>query len=148
MSRYVTGDIFGAEVQVLVNPVNTVGVMGKGLARQFKQRYPAMFEQYRRMCQQGEFTVGDLWLYEGVVLNFPTKTHWRKPSELAYIEAGLVTFQAEYEALGIESIAFPALGCGHGGLGFDTQVRPLMEAYLSPLSIEVAIYLPRPDGAR
>lgn len=148
MLTYTSGDLFQSPADVLVNPVNTVGVMGKGLAREFKRRYPDMFAQYRAMCEAGEFKIGDLWLYEGSdrrVLNFPTKVHWRSPSKPGYIEAGLRRFRVEYPAWDVRSIAFPALGCGHGELDFETQVRPLMEQYLTNLPPDISVYTPLSD---
>ncbi len=143
MISYVHGDIFTSEAQVLVNAVNTVGVMGKGIALEFKRRYPQMFKEYQGICKAGQFKVGQLWLYKSAdkwILNFPTKIHWRDPSRLEYIEAGLRTFAAIYAQDEITSIAFPQLGCGAGGLDWESQVRPLMERYLSPLSIRIEIY--------
>lgn len=145
MITYVSGDLFESPANVLVNPVNTIGVMGKGLAREFKRRYPDMFAQYKAMCEAGEFEIGDLWLYEGVdrrVLNFPTKAHWRSPSKPEYIEAGLRRFCVEYQAWDVQSIAFPALGCGHGELDFETEVRPLIERYLGELALDISVYTP------
>ncbi len=144
MITYFQGDIFQSSARVLVNPVNTAGVMGKGLALAFKKRYPAMFEAYRTLCETGQFQVGDLWLYKAPdkwILNFPTKRHWREKSTLAIIETGLQKFVAIYAETGIESVAFPMLGSGLGGLDWETQVRPLMERYLGSLAIEIVIYV-------
>lgn len=122
--------------------------MGKGLAKQFKQRYPDMYVQYRVLCKSGQLHIGDLWLYKASdkwILNFPTKQHWGERSKPEYIEAGLQKFADIYAQEGITSIAFPALGAGHGGLDFASQVRPLMEQYLAPLPIDVTVYLPKGD---
>jgi O-acetyl-ADP-ribose deacetylase (regulator of RNase III) len=143
MIRYVEGDIFDSKAQTLVNPVNTVGVMGKGLAAEFKRRYPQMFREYWALCQSGRFTVGQLWLYRASdkwILNFPTKRHWRDKSRLEDIETGLQRFVATYEDNGITSIAFPMLGSGLGGLNWETEVRPLMERYLQALPMPIEIY--------
>lgn len=143
MILYVKGNLFHTPSQVLVNTVNTVGVMGKGIALEFKHLFPDMYRQYRNLCEQGKFKIGTLWLYKSPnkwVLNFPTKQHWRTPSKMAYIEAGLRKFVSVYSTLGIHSIAFPALGCGNGQLDFASEVQPLMEQYLKPLPIEVFIY--------
>lgn len=148
MITYVTGDLFLSPAQVLVNTVNTVGVMGKGVAYEFKRIFPEMFEQYQKLCEAGKIQIGDLWLYKSPnkwVLNFPTKKHWRSPSHPAYIEAGLKRFTEIYSTSGIHSIAFPPLGCGNGELDFDTQVAPLMEKYLRSLPIHVFIYPNRED---
>lgn len=143
MILYVKGDLFQSPAQVLVNTVNTVGVMGKGIALEFKRLFPEMFKQYRDLCETGNLSIGTLWLYKTPnkwVLNFPTKTHWRQPSRIEYIEAGLEKFAETYSKMGIHSIAFPPLGCGNGQLDFETEVQPLMERYLRKLPIEVFIY--------
>lgn len=142
--KYVVGDLFQSSADVLVNPVNTVGVMGKGIAREFKRLYPDMFKQYKIICEQEQLQVGKLWMYKATgkrILNFPTKKHWRQKSKLEYIESGLKEFVATYDSLGIQSIAFPMLGCGAGGLDWETEVQPLMEQYLSDLPIDVCVYL-------
>lgn len=143
MILYVEGDLFQSPAQVLVNTVNTVGVMGRGIALEFKRLFPEMYAQYRDLCERGQFAIGQLWLYKTErkwVLNFPTKQHWREPSRLEYIEKGLQKFYDTYRSLNIHSIAFPALGCGNGQLDFEAQVQPLMERYLRSLPIEVFIY--------
>jgi len=143
MILYVKSNLLQSPAQVLVNTVNTVGVMGKGIALEFKHLFPEMYSQYRELCEQGQFRIGMLWLYKSPnkwVLNFPTKKHWRNPSQIEYIDAGLQKFVGSYTDMGIHSIAFPALGCGNGQLNFETQVKPLMEKYLRPLPIEVFIY--------
>lgn len=148
MLTYVTGDLFESPAQTLVNTVNTVGVMGKGIALRFKQIYPEMFARYQELCESGEFEVGSLFLWRTPnkwVLNFPTKQHWRKPSKLQYLEAGLEKFVDGYLDSGIHSIAFPPLGCGNGELDFG-EVRPIMERYLADLPIQVYIYPPTPRG--
>ena len=149
MITYVDGDIFSSPAKVLVNTVNTVGVMGKGIAYNFKRVYPAMFKAYRKYCENRQLNVGTLYLHKTShkwVLNFPTKKHWRYPSLPEYIDRGLRTFTQTYSRMGITSIAFPALGCGNGGLDYDTEVRPLMETHLSSLSIPIFIYFPRPTA--
>lgn len=143
MILYVKGNLLQSPAQVLVNTVNTVGVMGRGIALEFKRLFPEMYRQYRELCERGQFEIGMLWLYKGPnkwVLNFPTKKHWRNPSRIEYVEAGLRKFVNSYAGWGIHSIAFPALGCGNGQLDFETQVKPLMEKYLRQLPIEVFIY--------
>lgn len=143
MILYVKGDLFHSPAQVLVNAVNTVGVMGKGVALQFKQLFPEMFVEYGRLCETGQLDIGKLWLYKTPnkwVLNFPTKRHWRQPAKLEYIEAGLQKFVDSYAQMQIHSIAFPPLGCGNGQLDFGSQVQPMMERFLRNLPIEVFIY--------
>lgn len=148
MLSYVTSNLFESPAQTLVNTVNTVGVMGKGIAAEFKQRYPEMFERYAKYCKDGSLDIGKLHLYRTpnkLVLNFPTKKHWRNPSKLEYIEAGLRKFVDTYAAHGIVSVSFPQLGCGNGGLPWE-KVQPLMEQYLSRLPIPVYIHVAPPKS--
>ncbi len=143
MIKYIEGDIFSSPAQVIVNTVNTVGVMGKGIALEFKNRYPHMFEIYKRVCEKRQLSIGKLMLvYEPDhwILLFPTKQNWRYPSKLEYIESGLIKFTQTYVEKNISSIAFPKLGCGNGELEWD-QVKALMEKYLKPLPIDIYIYL-------
>lgn len=144
MLIYLKTSLFDSSAQVLVNTVNTVGVMGKGIALQFKRLYPEMFKEYQRFCENGSLEIGKLWIYKSAnkwILNFPTKTTWRSKSKLEYIEAGLKKFVATYQERGIESIAFPQLGTGNGGLDWEKEVKPLMEKYLRHLPIQVYIHL-------
>ena len=144
MITYVVCDLFRSPARVLVNTVNTVGVMGKGIAKDFKRIYPEMFSHYQQICEKGSFGIGNLWLYKTTnkwVLNFPTKRHWRQPSHPEYIEAGLKKFVEIYHVYGITSISFPLIGCGNGELDWETQVQPLMERYLWRLPITVFIHL-------
>ena len=129
--------------RVLVNTVNTVGVMGKGIAKSFKAIYPEMFDQYQQICESGSFDIGNLWLYKTNnrwILNFPTKRHWRHPSRPEYIDAGLRKFVEVYHLYGITSVSFPLLGCGNGELDWNSQVKPLMEEHLGKLPIMVFIH--------
>ncbi len=144
MITYVVCDLFASPAQTLVNTVNTVGVMGKGIAKDFKAIYPEMFARYQQLCEMDQFNIGQLWPYRTpnkLVLNFPTKKHWRSPSRPEYIEAGLKTFAEKYHLYGVTSISFPLLGCGNGELDWESQVRPLMERYLGKLPIDVFIHL-------
>lgn len=143
MLTYIKGDLFSSPAQVLVNTVNTVGVMGKGIALEFKNRYPEMFKAYQKECDNKNLDIGNLFLwkdYEKWVLLFPTKKHWRSPSKIDYIKKGLEKFVHTYENLNIESIAFPRLGCGNGGLDWN-DVKPIMEYYLKPIPIHIYIYV-------
>ncbi len=145
MLTYHRTSLFTSTAQTIVNTVNTVGVMGKGIAAAFKTRYPEMFHAYQKLCREKKFEVGMLWLWKAPdqwVLNFPTKQHWRNPSKLEYIEAGLKKFVAEYERRGIREISFPRLGCGNGGLEWS-QVRREIEAALSELDAEPCLVLSR-----
>ncbi len=142
MLTYRRTSVMDSPAQTLVNTVNCVGVMGKGIAKAFRERYPAMFAPYKRLCDEELLQPGKLWLWQGddhSVLNFPTKVHWRSPSKIEWIELGLQKFVESYEARGITSISFPRLGCGNGGLDWD-DVRPLMERYLAPLPIDIFIH--------
>lgn len=139
---YKRTSLLEANTQTLVNTVNCVGVMGKGIAKAFKEREPKMFTAYKQICDQKLLEPGKLWLWRGSehwILNFPTKKHWRSPSRIEWIEAGLEKFTNTYEAQGVTDIAFPKLGCGNGGLDWE-NVRPLMERYLSSLAIPVFIH--------
>ncbi len=143
MIEYIEGNIFDSPAQVIVNTVNTVGVMGKGIALEFKNRYPQMFEKYKTACEKHMLTIGKLMLVSApdhMLLLFPTKENWRYPSKLSYIEQGLKRFCDNYAQRGITSIAFPKLGCGNGELDWN-EVHPLMERYLKNLPIDIYIYL-------
>ncbi len=144
MITYVSGGFFSSPAQMLVNTVNTVGVMGKGLAKEFRTVWSEMFDAYAERCEAGDLVPGALHLWRSPhkwVLNFPTKRHWRQRSRPEDIEAGLRTFAATWVEYGTTSVAFPQLGCGNGGLDWETQVRPLMERRLAPLPIDVYIHV-------
>ena len=137
------GDIFYSKAQTIVNTVNCVGVMGKGLALRFKKSYPKMFYEYTGLCEKGLIDIGKLWLYKDKrrwILNFPTKYDWRTPSEPYYLEAGLEKFMATYRQKGITSIAFPLLGASNGGIPAYVSLA-IMEQYLQHCEIPVTIYL-------
>ena len=139
------GDLFASPCQTLVNPVNCIGVMGAGLALEFRRRFPAVYRDYRRLCREGELRVGEPHLHVGAgpwVLNFPTKHHWRDPARLEWVQAGLAHLCAHARAWGIRSLAVPALGCGLGQLDW-AQVRPLLERELAILQVPVELYPPR-----
>ncbi len=145
MIKVLTGDIFQSQMQTKVNTVNCVGVMGKGIALLFKQQYPEMYEDYRDRCQNDEIEEGVPYLFENLfgekIINFPTKGHWKNLSNIEKIERGLDIFIENYKEWGIESIAFPPLGCGNGGLLWQ-EVGPIMYKKLSQLDIPVEIYAP------
>jgi O-acetyl-ADP-ribose deacetylase (regulator of RNase III) len=145
--HYQKGDIFDSNTQVIVNTVNCKGVMGKGLALAFKQRYPEMFPVYQQECKTGKLRIGRPSLYQAStpwILNFPTKDHWRPPSKIEYLEKGLEYFIKHYKKAGIQSIAFPKLGAQNGKLSWD-EVGPLMAKYLSQVDIDVYIYIAERD---
>lgn len=138
------GNVFNTNAQTIVNTVNCVGVMGKGIALVFKLRYPQMFEIYKDHCKSKRISPGKLWLYKGErnapwVLNFPTKYHWKYPSKMEYLELGLKKFLETYENQGIQSVAFPLLGTHNGGLEKE-HVHDLMYSYLSKCKIPVEIF--------
>lgn len=144
-----SGDLLAADVDALVNTVNCVGVMGKGIALQFKRRFPAVFKEYAAACRDGRVEVGHMLvvptgLLDGPqwVINFPTKKHWRSPSRLEYIQAGLDDLKRALREHGIESVAIPPLGAGNGGLDW-TAVEPLIVQSLGDLTgVRVVLYEP------
>ena len=143
MIKFLTGDILFSKCQTLVNPVNCVGVMGKGLALRFRKAYPDMYLRYKNICQRGLLKPGMLWLYQSKsgtkVLCFPTKNDWRKPSRPEWIVDGLNKFVATYKAKGITSAAFPLLGAGNGGLDKSTAMA-ILEEHLRGCDIPIEIY--------
>ncbi len=146
MVTFVKGDIFKSTAQVITNAVNCVGVMGKGVALEFKNRYPQMFNDYKTKCDQNDVKPGQPYLWEDdtvQVLNFPTKRHWRDNSLLQDVEYGLKYLACSYEQMGIQSIAMPALGCGLGGLQWS-EVQPLIVKHLGALpDLDVYVYEPQ-----
>lgn len=143
--RVLVGDLFTSQAQTLTNTVNTVGVMGKGIALQFRKRFPEMFDDYVVRCEAGEVKLGQPYLYRSLlppfVLNFPTKEHWRSLSRLDAITDGLEYLQAHHQQWGIESLAVPPLGCGEGGLEWRI-VGPTLYRGLARLDIPVELYAP------
>jgi O-acetyl-ADP-ribose deacetylase (regulator of RNase III)/uncharacterized protein YwgA len=139
------GDLFESRVQTLVNTVNTVGVMGKGIALEFKRRFPDMFADYQRRCHAGEVRLGEPYLWRGLVepwvINFPTKDHWRSVSRLADIEKGLAYLAEHVAEWGVTSLAVPPLGAGSGRLDWAT-VGPTIYRHLDQLPIPVTLYAP------
>lgn len=148
MITYIKGDLLASDAQALVNTVNTVGVMGKGIALQFKEQYPDNYRIYRQACQQGQLTPGTLLItqckllgQEKLIINFPTKTTWRKPSQYPYIESGLSELRRKIQELGIRSIAIPPLGSHNGGLDW-ARVRTMITNALNGLDCDIRIYEP------
>lgn len=149
MIRFTQGNLLEAPVDAVVNTVNTVGVMGKGIALMFKERFPENCAAYEAACKAGEVRVGSMFVTPGVeldgprwIINFPTKQHWRNPTKLEWVESGLAALKHEILGLGIRSIAIPPLGCGNGGLEW-IAVRPLIEAALGDLpGVDVVVYEP------
>ena len=149
MLKFIKGNLLESEAEALVNTVNTVGVMGKGIALQFKNQFPANYKTYIKACKNNEFHIGELLVTEEqsllggskIIINFPTKTEWRKPSEYSYIEKGLVSLVKLINERKIKSIAIPPLGAGHGGLDWD-KVRRMIEFYLKDVDSDVYIFQP------
>lgn len=145
MLHYTQSTVFNAPTQAIVNTVNCLGVMGAGLALEFKLRFPDMYEDYRQKCKNKQIETGKLSIYKTkddlLIINFPTKHNWRYPSKIEWIEQGLNDFVKHYQSWGIKSVAFPKLGCERGGLQWE-KVKALMEKYLNHLNdIEVYICL-------
>ena len=143
----IQGNIFASQCQTLVNTVNCEGVMGAGIALEFKLRHPEMFQQYAEHCRAGRIDIGKLWLYKPPsgagdgrwVLNFPTKRRWKDPSRLEYLASGLEKFAASYHRRGVQSAAFPVLGSANGGLAEEAALAVMLQ-YLAPCEIPVEIY--------
>ena len=141
----IKGNIFASKMQTIVNPVNCVGVMGAGIALEFRLRYREMYEKYVQLCSEKKLKVGLLWIYndqaniEKSILNFPTKNHWKYPSKIEYLELGLRKFCETYKSRQITSIAFPLLGAGRGGLD-PIEAENIMTKYLKDLDLTVEIY--------
>lgn len=155
MINYTTGDLFATKAFALVNTVNTVGVMGKGIALHFKELFHENFVQYKEACKNGELKVGRMLvvrdscesLGERLIINFPTKMHWRNPSEYGYVEEGLKALHEVIVNEGLKEIAIPPLGCGNGGLDWAT-VRGMIEQGLGDLEdVNIIVYEPNTDYA-
>ena len=135
MLKFTQGDLFDSSAQALVNPVNTVGVMGAGLAKEFKLRFPLNFALYAGACSKGLVKTGSMFItqVEGAsaqwIVNFPTKQHWRDRSKLEWIRAGLVDLRRFIEKNSVDSIAIPALGAGLGGLPWCAVKREIENAF-------------------
>jgi O-acetyl-ADP-ribose deacetylase (regulator of RNase III)/uncharacterized protein YwgA len=145
MITILVGDLFESQCQTLVNTVNTVGIMGKGIALEFKKRFPDMFEDYVKRCIEGKVKLGEPYLYKRLtppwILNFPTKGHWRSVSNILDIVKGLKYLEQHYKEWGITSIALPPLGCGHGQLEWKI-VGPTLYRHMKRLDIPVELYAP------
>src|SRR5258706_13997677 len=129
--KFLIGNLLEADTQALVNTVNTVGVMGKGIALQFKEQFPVNFSIYENACKKGLVKTGEMLVTsevslegEKIIINFPTKTEWYRKSQYGFIEEGLKDLVRVIKKYNIQSIGLPPLGCGHGGLKWE-KVRPL-----------------------
>ena len=140
-----TGNLFSSQAQTLVNTVNCVGVMGKGVALAFKEHFPDMYKDYVRLCETSRVRLGEPYLYKQLagpwVLNFPTKDHWRSVSRLSDIVEGLNYLEQHYRDWGITSLAVPPLGCGQGGLEWRV-VGPTLYRHLQRLDIPIELFAP------
>lgn len=149
MMRFTQGNLLEAPVEAVVNTVNTVGVMGKGIALMFKERFPENYKAYAAACKAGEVKVGSMFVSPGAelegpqwIINFPTKKDWKHPTKLEWVESGLQALKQVIREKQIRTIALPPLGCGNGGLDWAV-VRPLIEAALGDLpDVEVVVYEP------
>jgi len=151
MLRFTTGDILAENAEALVNTVNCVGVMGRGIALQLKKTFPENFRAYAKACRRGEVKLGAMFVFETgtltnprTIINFPTKRHWRGNSRIEAVEAGLKDLVHVVRARGVRSMAVPPLGCGLGSLDWSV-VRPRIEEALGSLnSLDVVVFEPRP----
>ncbi len=149
MIRFTTGNIFDSSADALVNTVNTEGVMGKGIALQFKKQFPSNYKVYREACKQNRFHIGDLLFFEEEnlvegrkwIINFPTKTTWRQPSQYSYIEKGLEELKKTIPLYPIRSIALPPLGSGNGGLDWN-RVKELIKVHLMDVDLDITVFEP------
>ena len=148
--KFTTGNLLNAKTQAIVNTVNTVGVMGKGIALQFKERFPQNYKAYADACKKGLVVTGKMFVFnesdllneDKIIVNFPTKMEWYRKSQYSYIEEGLTDLVKTIKDNNIKSISIPPLGCGNGGLKWE-KVKALMEEYLGDLdNVEIVIYQP------
>jgi O-acetyl-ADP-ribose deacetylase (regulator of RNase III) len=146
MINFVKGNIFDSKADALVNAVNTVGVMGKGIALEFKNRYPENYKVYKSACDKGTLKTGYVLVVtesDGkIIINFPTKAHWKDASKYEYIEDGLKDLRNKIEEQSLKSIAIPALGCGLGGLKWDV-VKVMIEIALGNIETDIYVYEPQ-----
>ena len=155
MIEFTTGDIIKADTECLVNTVNCVGIMGRGVALEFKKNYPDNFKSYVEACKRQEVLPGQMFVYDTekllnprYIINFPTKRHWRGKTRMEDIESGLVSLVEVIKAKNIRSIAIPSLGCGLGGLDWK-EVKPRIISALDALEdVQVFVYEPGSAPAR
>lgn len=150
MLEYCQGDLLAANTAALVNPVNCVGVMGKGLALQFRQTFPANYQAYVKACRAGEVRLGTMFVFVETrnelpitIINFPTKQHWKQQSNLLDIASGLNDLITQLTRCSIDSIAVPALGCGYGGLTWAEVERLIIDAFERLPAVQVKVYPPQ-----
>jgi O-acetyl-ADP-ribose deacetylase (regulator of RNase III) len=147
------GNLFESEAEALINPVNCAGVMGAGLALKFRRAYPAMYYAYRKFCKEEGLQPGGLFVWKDrrpdppgetrpIIINFPTKRHWRDAARIEYIQLGLPVLVAELATRKIASVATPALGCGLGGLNYTTVRSLIFRAFREAPEITCLLYRP------
>lgn len=151
MIHMVKGNIFETDAQAIVNPVNCVGVMGAGLAARFKSFYPDMFEEYKQKCSSKWLRPGRVHVWkmpntDRYIINFPTKTHWKEPSTMNYVNAGVGALITTMKVKNIHSVAIPALGCGLGGLQWE-PVRDAIIAQFQQRAPDDIVFLYEPKTA-
>jgi O-acetyl-ADP-ribose deacetylase (regulator of RNase III) len=141
------GNLLLAHTEAIVNPVNTVGVMGKGLALQFRNAYPENYREYKQACELGYLSPGKMFIHclpdKRYIINFPTKRHWSKPSRMDYIALGLKALVADVQRLGIKSVAIPPLGCGLGGLPWVIVKELMIEHFIKAPNVYWFIFEPQ-----
>jgi len=149
MIEFTHGNLFSADAEALVNPVNCLGRMGRGLAAQSKRAYPANYCSYVDACRSGELRIGRVLVVETgkphnprFIINFPTKRDWHDPSSLAYIDAGLAAWAREVIRIGIKSVAMPALGCGLYGLDWEEVKKMIEDAAKNSPSVHFMVFEP------
>ena len=149
--KILVGDILQSKAQTLINTVNCVGIMGKGIALEFKNRFPEMFDDYVKRCERKEVKLGVPYLFKSLfppqIVNFPTKDHWQSVSRVADVERGLQYLLAHYKEWGITSLAIPPLGCGNGQLEWRV-VGSLIYKYAKKMDIPIELYAPYGTPAR
>lgn len=151
MIHYKKGNLLDSGADALVNTVNTVGVMGKGIALQFKNTFPENYKRYKAACQSKSLDVGQLLIVEEktllgekTIINFPTKKHWKSPSKYEYVSSGLVALREALPKLRVSSVAIPPLGCGNGGLDW-VIVKPMIENALDGLDMDIFVFEPNEE---
>lgn len=155
MIRFTRGDLLNSDAEAIVNTVNCVGIMGRGIALQFKKLYPENFKAYAAACTLGEVTPGKMFIFETgemtnpkYIINFPTKRHWKGNSKLEDIENGLVALTQDVRRLGIKSIALPPLGSGLGGLPWLATKERIIQAFEDITDVDVLVFEPHVDSDR
>jgi O-acetyl-ADP-ribose deacetylase (regulator of RNase III) len=148
--EYTAGDILKADAEAIVNTVNCVGIMGRGIALQFKKAYPANFRAYALACEKGEVQPGKMFVYDTgtftsprYIINFPTKRHWKGKSRIEDVDSGLAALAREVSERGIKSVAIPPLGAGLGGLDWNDVRSRIEAALLDQPNLDVLIYEPK-----